>query len=108
MFIFSEQDCYQFMPENEFKDYPCSEAEQERIDNLESLCKEFKEKGYKFKSNENSIHSEDAIRFTKEYFQVDDWTLQTLENGYKAEIRGRVPDYKEKNNKSTMSDLEIF
>ena len=72
------------------------------------MCKEFKEKGYKFKSNGNSIHSEDAIRFTKEYFQVDDWTMQTLENGCKAEVRGRVPDYKEENNKSTMSDLETF
>ena len=65
------------MPENKYKDYPCSEVK-------------FKEKGYKFKSNGNSIHSEDSIQFTKEYFQVDEWTLQTLENEYKAEQAIRI------------------
>ena len=82
-----------------------SEAEVQHVQHLNRIMLDWNSKGY---CKQESIHSSEAIKFSKSVLKIDDWSCKTLERGLALETVRPVPDYREGNNMSARKNIEVL
>ena len=80
-------------------------AEKQHVLNLKEKMLEWDTEGY---TKQDTIHSEQAIKFAKEVLHIDDWVEKVLVRGLAIDTIRPVPDYAENNNKSARKNMGIL
>ena len=85
-----------------------NDDERKHMEDLEELLLRFETEGFTHSKDKNDIHHPDAIRFYKRFCEIDEWTLKVLTYGLDIEVRGRVGQYEDDNNRSARRNMEIL